>query len=291
MPAGLFSRLAAPSGGVGADARREPGSTGQVRFRSPPRAEWHREGRGYHPVIMEDTTCAPLHLPGLPSADADPSPYLAATGFFDLDSPALRAFVDNAVEGAETPRERAVALFYAVRDRIRYTPYGLSFDPVSYRASEVLRSGQGWCVPKAGLLAACARVAGIPSAIGLADVVNHLNTEKLRATMGTDVFYDHGYTAMLVDGHWVKAVPAFNIELCERFGVVPTDFDGRADALYQEHDAQGRRHMQYLADHGTWSDLPLGQIKADFQRHYPGIVARAAQAASAQRDDEKDLFG
>ncbi len=233
----------------------------------------------------------PRQLLELPEREADASLYLKATDFFDLASPSLREFVTRAIDGAHTSRERAVALFYAVRDRIRYTPYGLSFDPRTYRASEVIRAGQGWCVPKAGLLAACARVAGIPSAVGLADVVNHLNTEKLRATMGTDVFYDHGYTAMLVDGRWVKAVPAFNIELCQRFGVVPTDFDGRDDALYQEHDAHGRRHMQYLADHGTWSDLPLAQIKTDFQRHYPGIVARAAQAANAQRDGEKDLFG
>jgi transglutaminase-like putative cysteine protease len=163
------------------------------------------------------------------------------------------------------------------------------FEPAAYEASAVIAAARGWCVPKAGLLAACARVAGIPSAIGLADVVNHLNTEKLRETMGTDVFYDHGYTAMFIEGRWVKAVPAFNIELCTRFGVQPTEFDGREDALYQEHDAHGRRHMQYLADHGTWSDLPLSQIVSDFQRHYPGILARA-QARSAGAAPADDAF-
>jgi hypothetical protein len=30
--------------------------------------------------------------------------------------------------------------------------------------------------------------------------------------------------------------------------------------------------MQYQADHGTWSDLPLDQVKADFARHYPGMT-------------------
>lgn len=161
-------------------------------------------------------------------------------------------------------------MFYAVRDRIRYDPYRISFDPIQYRASSVLAAGYGWCVPKAVLLAACARAAGIPSAIGLADVVNHMNTEKLRQRMGgTDVFYDHGYAALLVDGRWVKAVPAFNIELCERFGVRPTDFDGTSDALYQEFDADNRRRMAYQADHGTWSDLPLDKVREDFARHYP----------------------
>jgi transglutaminase-like putative cysteine protease len=160
-----------------------------------------------------------------------------------------------------------------VRDRIRYDPYRISFEAAAYRASAVVEAGYGWCVPKAGLLAACARAVGIPSAVGLADVVNHLNTEKLRERMGgVDVFYDHGYAALCIDGQWVKAVPAFNIELCRRFGVQPTDFDGQHDALYQEHDAHGRLHMQYLADHGTWSDLPLDQVKEDFVRHYPRIA-------------------
>lgn len=225
-----------------------------------------------------------IHLAGLPGA---PDGYLGATGFFDIDHPAVRSFVDAAIVGAHDARERAVALFYAVRDRIRYDPYRITFARDAYRASQVIEAGYGWCVPKAGLLAACARAAGIPSAVGLADVVNHLNSEKLRARMGgVDVFYDHGYTGLYVDGRWVKAVPAFNIELCQRFGVRPTDFDGRGDALYQEHDAHGRRHMQYLADHGTWSDLPFEQVLADFRRVYPGLVDRPGDDAGDARFED-----
>ena len=213
-----------------------------------------------------------IHTPDLPDARTPEAlrDYLMPTAFLDIDSPAVRDFVAAAAGDAATPREKAVRLFYAVRDRIRYDPYRISFDPAAYRASSVIEAGYGWCVPKAGLLAACARAAGIPSAIGLADVVNHMNTEKLRKRMGgVDVFYDHGYAALFLEGHWVKAVPAFNIELCERFGVRPTEFDGLHDALYQEYDVANRRHMEYLADHGTWSDLPLEQVREDFARHYP----------------------
>ena len=210
-----------------------------------------------------------LHYPGLPSTTEG---FLGATEYFDIGHADVRAFAHAATGDAGDDRTRAVRLFYAVRDRIRYDPYRISFDPGAYRASSVIAAGYGWCVPKAGLLAACARVIGIPSAVGLADVVNHLNTEKLRERMGgVDVFYDHGYAALFIDGRWVKAVPAFNIELCERFGVNPTDFDGVHDALYQEHDAHGRLHMQYLTDHGTWSDLPLAQVREDFARHYPRL--------------------
>lgn len=224
------------------------------------------------------STPEPLHCAGLP--DLPPpyagSPYLGATGFFDIEHPTVRRFVEAAIGDARTERERAIRLFYAVRDRIRYDPYNLTYDPHDYTASSVIEAGRGWCVPKAGLLAACARAVGIPSAIGLADVVNHLTTDKLRERMGgVNVFYDHGYAAMYVEGRWLKAVPAFNIELCERFGVRPTEFDGLGDALYQEFDVHDQRHMEYLREHGTWSDLPLEQIKADFARHYPGIAARA----------------
>ncbi|HEY0877540.1 MAG TPA: transglutaminase family protein [Zeimonas sp.] len=232
-----------------------------------------------------------IHLSGLPPVSDDPAalePYLATTSFFDYAHPRVDAFVRDAIGSAEDSRERAVRLFYAVRDRIRYDPYRISYEPPAYRASRVLENGYGWCVPKAGLLAACARAVGIPAAVGLADVVNHLNTEKLRARMGgVDIFYDHGYAALLLGNQWVKAVPAFNIELCERFGVRPTDFDGRADALYQEHDAQGRRHMEYLADHGTWSDLPLQQVRDDFTKYYPGSdFAAGADAPIGRFEDE-----
>ncbi|HLT27813.1 MAG TPA: transglutaminase family protein [Zeimonas sp.] len=235
-----------------------------------------------------------IHLTGLPpvpTGAADLAPYLATTSFFDFTHPRVDAFVREAIGSAEDERERAVRLFYAVRDRIRYDPYRISYEPQAYRASRVIEDGYGWCVPKAGLLAACARAIGIPSAVGLADVVNHLNTEKLRARMGgVDIFYDHGYAALLLEGKWVKAVPAFNVELCERFGVQPTEFDGRSDALYQEYDAQGRHHMQYLADHGTWSDLPLQRVREDFVKYYPGSEFAAGADAPAERfEDEKPI--
>lgn len=232
-----------------------------------------------------------VHLPGLPGvshAAAELGPYLAPTWFLDHQAPAVQRFVREAIGEEQDLRARAIRLFYAVRDRIRYDPYRISYESAAYRASQVIEDGYGWCVSKAGLLAACARAAGIPAAIGLADVINHLNTEKLRARMGgIDVFYDHGYTALLIGGRWVKAVPAFNIELCERFGVRPTDFDGLGDALYQQYDAQGRLHMQYLADHGTWSDLPLQRVRDDMRRYYPGTAFSAATGSCAVAPQER----
>ena len=118
-------------------------------------------------------------------------------------------------------------------------------------------------------VAAAARAIGIPARVGFADVRNHLSTARLREIMGTDVFLYHGYTALHLDGRWVKAAPAFNIDLCDRFGVMPTEFDGRHDAIMQEFDRQQRHHMEYLADHGYWSDFPFEKVESDFRAVYP----------------------
>jgi hypothetical protein len=86
---------------------------------------------------------------------------------------------------------------------------------------------------------------------------------------GKDLFLYHGYALLYLDGRWVKAAPAFNIELCEKFGVLPTDFDGRSYALLQPTDAQGRRHMEYVADHGLFADFPFERVIGDFKVFYP----------------------
>lgn len=230
--------------------------------------------------------CLPLQL-----SASERKALLAPSESLDFEHPAVGAFIESAGAHRGAEVERAVALFYATRDRIRYDPYRISANRIAYRASSVALAGHGWCVPKASLLAACARAVGIPAAIGLADVANHLNTEKLRLRMGgTDIFYDHGYVALHLEGRWVKAVPAFNIELCNRFGVSPTEFDGYGDALYQEYNARGELHMQYLADHGCWSDLPLDRVFDDFASHYPADMFMSEETQSSARfEDERPL--
>jgi transglutaminase-like putative cysteine protease len=184
-------------------------------------------------------------------------------------------------------RERAVALTLAVRDGFRYDPYRIDLSPQGMRASSVLAQGYGWCVPKAALLAAAARAAGIPARVGYADVRNHLSTERLRRTLQTDVFVWHGYTDLWLAGRWVKATPAFNIELCERFGLLPLDFDGRADSIYHPFDKAGNRHMEYVNQHGAFDDMPLDRIVAAFAATYPALQGETAQMQAA--DFEADV--
>ncbi len=198
-----------------------------------------------------------------------PTPaHLRATPAVDADHPAVQRFArDHAVGDSE--RARAVALAHAVRDAFRYDPYRIDLSLAGMRASTVIANGYGWCVPKATLLAAVARAAGIPARLGFADVRNHLSTERMRETMQTDMFIWHGYTELWIDGAWRKATPAFNLSLCEKFGLHPLDFDGVNDSIYHPFDKAGNRHMEYVNERGTFDDLPLDRLVADFHVTYP----------------------
>lgn len=218
---------------------------------------------------------------------AAPSPAtLAPTALIDSDHPAVIEFARRA--SATGVRERAVELYYLVRDEFRYDPYRVDLSIEGLRASHVLECGSGWCVPKAALLAAAARAAGIPARVGYADVRNHLSTERLRNILQTDLYIWHGYTELWLDSGWVKATPAFNLDLCERFGIHPLDWDGRDDSLYHPYDREGRRHMEYVNQRGSFDDVPVAQIAADFAALYPGWAklpeADADFAADAARE-------
>lgn len=204
---------------------------------------------------------------------------LAATPLIDSDHPDVIAFARRHARGADE-RERAVALYHAVRDGFRYDPYRIDLTPAGMRASSVLAQGYGWCVPKAALLAAAARAAGIPARVGYADVRNHLSTERMRRQMQTDLFVWHGYTDLWIEGAWRKATPAFNIELTERFGLLPLEFDGRADSIYHPFDKAGNRHMEYVRQRGSFDEMPLAQIVADFHATYGDWGVQGADFAA-----------
>ena len=204
-----------------------------------------------------------------------PEDYLAPTPFLDFEHPVVAAFTAEATAGLQDPVDQAVALFYAARDRIRYDAFRIDFNPKAFRASTVIEEGAAFCIPKAVLLAATARAVGIPASIGLSDVINHFTTPKLQEKMGDcDVFIHHGYATLYLEGRWVKAAPAFNKEMCDRFGVGATEFDGRSHAILQEYDADRNLRMEYLKDHGYWSDLPLDRIRDEFAAYYPPGFAK-----------------
>ena len=204
--------------------------------------------------------------------------FLRSGEYIDSAHPSVEGFAREHARGA-SDLERGVALYYAVRDRIRYNPFLDFTAPAAFRASSCIAAGEGFCVGKASLLAATARAAGIASRVGFADVKNHLTTPRLREFMGSDEFIYHGFAELLLEGRWVKATPAFNLALCEKFRVKPLEFDGRSDAIFHPFDADDRRHMEYLRDRGSYADVPVDEIREAFRVAYPRLYALRGKAA------------
>ncbi|HTY60627.1 MAG TPA: transglutaminase-like domain-containing protein [Acidobacteriota bacterium] len=194
--------------------------------------------------------------------------YLCATEIIDSEDADIRAFVEECAGSAYNEVDKAVRLYYAVRDGIRYDPYYPFYLPVHYRASVVLKARRGFCVPKVSLLCAAGRACGIPSRAGFATVRNHLATRQLLEFMGSDLFVFHGFTEFFLEGKWVKATPAFNRELCERFGVPPLEFNGREDSIFQSSGGGERKFMEYVEFYGSYADIPVDAIVAGFKKTY-----------------------
>ena len=202
----------------------------------------------------------------------DLRPYLEPGVYVDSDHPAVVAFARREAGGANSPREIAVKLFYAVRDGIRYDPYNIDLGVEGMKASRCLATGHGFCATKAALLAAVLRVHGIAARLAFADVRNHMTSPRLQATMGTDVFAFHGNADIWLAGRWVKATPAFNLSLCQKAGTHPLEFDGVHDSILHPFDLSGRRHMEYVRDRGVFADLPRDSMVAAWDELYPANV-------------------
>lgn len=198
--------------------------------------------------------------------------FLRPGRFIDSDAPQVVDFAVRAAGCGGHDVERILKLYGTIRDSIVYDPYLDLADPDNYRASTVLQRGRGFCVGKAALLAACARVIGVPARVGYADVRNHLTSPRFYEYIKSDIFIWHSYADLYLEGQWVKATPAFDLALCDKLGLKPLEFDARTDSLLHPFDRSGRRHMEYLNDRGTFADVPTGQIQSDFADAYPVLM-------------------
>ncbi len=167
--------------------------------------------------------------------------YLQSGRFVDSDHPVVVEFAEKSRGNSAKPRDQAVALYYAVRDGVRYNPYVFSRDPQTLKASHALQQGESYCV--------------------------------LLEALRSEVFAMHGYTELYLEGRWVKATPAFNRALCRAFDVAPLEFDGVADSVFHPFNRQGERYMEYLADHGQFADLPEELFFSHLQQHYPHLFS------------------
>jgi transglutaminase-like putative cysteine protease len=195
--------------------------------------------------------------------------YLDPTQIINSDHKTIIEYANDTVGNTDRdPIEKAVILYYAVRDEIWYDPYYPFYRAEHYRASNVLKDRRGFCISKVSLLCALGRACNIPSRAGFATVRNHLATPKLIEFLGSDLFVYHGFTEFYLNGKWVKATPAFNEDLCKKQKVIPLEFNGREDSIFQAYNMEKEKFMEYLEFHGTFSDIPVDIILAAWKEAY-----------------------
>ena len=196
---------------------------------------------------------------------------LQSTYFIDFNTHVIQYFIKENTNRDQSEKQKAISLYYAVRDKIKYDPYHIVLKKENIRSSEVLIRKSGYCVEKALLLVACIRGVGIPSKIGFANVKNHLTSPRLFDLMKTDIFVFHGYADILLDGIWVKATPAFNKSLCDKTNTLPLEFDGVNNSIFHSLDKEGKKHMEYLEDFGSFADLPFDRMLSEYNLFYPHL--------------------
>jgi transglutaminase-like putative cysteine protease len=189
--------------------------------------------------------------------------YLASTYTIDCAEPSIQKKAANLTKGLQTDIDKAKAVFYFVRDHIKYNPYGGIAPLEEYKASATLKRGEGYCVQKAVLLAALARAADIPARLGFVNVRNHLlPKEIIEGLKGDNVMKYHGYALLYLNGKWVKATPSFDIELCREHNFIPVEFNGTEDAIFHRYNQEGKLHMEYVHNHGIYDEVPWDEILA-----------------------------
>lgn len=199
--------------------------------------------------------------------------YLKPTEFLDFDKTRVKEKALEIIKGKKTQKEKAIALFYWVRDQIKYNMY--TYIPqykTNLKASTTLRRGHGFCMSKAVLLSTLARAVEIPARIHMVDIINHKVPGWVEELMGTKAFFCHGYSEFYLNGEWKKLTPVFDKKTALKAGYTPlVEFDGENDALLSKYDEGGNLFVEYIGDHGIYNDVPINEIKEIFEREYGEI--------------------
>lgn len=201
----------------------------------------------------------------------DISIYLQPTEFFDFNKKSVSKKAAEITSGLKTEKEKAIALFYWVRDEIKYNAF--SYYPkikANLKASVTMRREYGFCMSKATLLSTLARAVGIPARIHMVDIINHKISKRLVALMGTNAFHCHAYSELWLNSKWIKAAPIFDKKTCIKGDFFPMiEFDGENDALFAPYDTEGNKFVEYIGDWGTYADVPQKKIDQIFTEKYP----------------------
>lgn len=215
--------------------------------------------------------------------------YLKPTYAIDSDHEKIIKTAKSLTNDCSNDMEKAVKLFYFVRDAIPYNLYMISLFIEDFKASRVLEWQEGYCVQKAVLLTALARAAGIPSRLVFAMIRNHKVPAHIFKQLGNNLFYRHGYNQFFLNGKWVTAAATFDINSCKKNNLPPVEFDGTSDATLPEKDLDGRPYVEYVEKFPHFADLPFDWI-------YEAIAEKTTEVLGPDKrpwrgKDLKDILG
>jgi len=81
----------------------------------------------------------------------------------------------------------------------------------------------------------------------------------------------HAYVEQFIEDEWVKSTPAFNKELCDLVNIKPLEFDGVNHSLFHQFTIDGKKHMEYLKDHGHYAAVLTAFINQNCELYYPHL--------------------
>jgi transglutaminase-like putative cysteine protease len=121
--------------------------------------------------------------------------YLESNEFIDWQNPDVSAKAAELAENGTGKLQVAQRCFEFVRDEIRHS-WDFKLNPVTCKASDVLRYGTGYCYAKSHLLAALLRANGIPAG---------LCYQRLSIDGGGPPYCLHGLNAAFFEEHgWYR---------------------------------------------------------------------------------------
>ena len=187
--------------------------------------------------------------------------YLKSTPTIDSDHDMIIQTARSLTRDCSSDEEKAVKLFYFVRDSIKYNIYMISVFIEDFKASRILEWGKAYCVQKAVLFAALGRAAGIPSRLVFAKIRNHKVPDHVFQMFKTNTFPRHGYNQFFLNGRWISTAATFDKILCKKNGLPTVEFDGRMDAILPEKDLKGEPYIEYVEKFPPKEDLPFDWIR------------------------------
>ena len=121
--------------------------------------------------------------------------FLESTETIDWETESVFTLAKSLAEGQENDEAITKACFTFVRDEIKHS-WDFQLNPVTCRASDVLKHGTGYCYAKSHLLAALLRANGVPAGLCYQ-----------RLTISNDIppFCLHGLNAVYLKSHgWYR---------------------------------------------------------------------------------------